>query len=64
MRYQQRVTHILTERLADAYARTLCGRIIRHLGPTFGMYPDTRYFEHHYPDCQDCLRLHFTGTHE
>ena len=27
-----------------------------HPGPIFGTYPDSDYFKHNHPDCQDCLR--------
>jgi len=56
MTRQGRVQHILTERLEHAYVKTLCGRIVRHIGAIFGTYPDPDYFRHNRPDCQDCLR--------
>ena len=60
MRNNVRVEHILIERLEHDYAKTLCGRIIYSPGATFGTYPEPNYFRHNRPDCQDCLRKHFS----
>jgi hypothetical protein len=57
----RKVHHILTERLENAYVKTLCGRIVPHWGAIFGTYPDPDYFRHNRPDCQDCLWKHFSN---
>lgn len=67
MRLQQRVTHILIGRLDNGYMKTLCARIVYYPGAVFGLYPDSRYFDHYHPDCQDCLQVYYTipkVTHE
>ncbi len=54
-----RVEHVLTQRLEEGYARTLCGRIIFRPG-AIQTYREPKYFRYNHPDCQDCLRRHFS----
>lgn len=54
------VEHILIERLERYYAKTLYGRFIYHPAAILGKYFDLDYFKQNHPDCQDCLRKHFS----